>query len=122
LKLESRLVYGLEHGVSLSSVHALLRGDPPLADRRWSRRCSHRPVEEPAALEGALLGIFLGWIGIVVEVVLPALPESEAPAPIGAWPSRPAAPTPSLDIINERYARGEISREEYQQLRADLGS
>ena len=75
-----------------------------------------------SALEGALLGIFLGWIGIVVEVVLPALPENEAPAPIGAWPSRPAAPTPSLDIINERYARGEISREEYQQLKADLGS
>lgn len=71
-----------------------------------------------SALEGVLLGVFLGWIGIVVEVVLPPLPEKGG-ARIGEWPSR--APTLSLDIVNERYARGEISREEYQQLKADLG-
>jgi uncharacterized membrane protein len=74
-----------------------------------------------SALEGAVLGVFLGWIGIVVEVVLPALPEKGALAPSGGGLFGAPTSTPSLDIINERYARGEISREEFQQLKADLG-
>lgn len=36
-------------------------------------------------------------------------------------PSRPAGQTP-LEILQARYARGEISREEYEALRRDLGA
>jgi putative membrane protein len=44
----------------------------------------------------------------------------------GPWPGAPAAQhvppgrTP-LDILNDRYARGEIEREEYLQRRKDIG-
>jgi putative membrane protein len=35
-------------------------------------------------------------------------------------PSRPQEPSP-LDVLKARYARGELSREEYQEMRRDLG-
>ncbi len=38
-------------------------------------------------------------------------------------PSRPSSPTTShspLDIAKERYARGEITREQFEQLKRDL--
>ncbi|MFA5895967.1 MAG: SHOCT domain-containing protein [Thermoplasmata archaeon] len=31
-----------------------------------------------------------------------------------------ALPAPAIDVLNARYARGEISRDEYLRLRADL--
>ena len=35
----------------------------------------------------------------------------------GGWPSSDKRP---LDILNERYARGEITREQYEQIRRDI--
>jgi ribosomal 50S subunit-recycling heat shock protein len=36
--------------------------------------------------------------------------------------TEPSAANTPLDIVSSRYARGEISRDEYLQLKADLGS
>lgn len=69
---------------------------------------------------GAVLGIFLGVIGLLIIVLLP-----EAPAAGPVWSSghAPAAtPRSPLDIASERYARGEITREQFEQLKADLAS
>ena len=38
-----------------------------------------------------------------------------------AAPATPVAPSPALVILDERYARGEIDREEYLARRKDLG-
>lgn len=58
---------------------------------------------------GAVICVFLGAIGIVILVVLPEVP------------SGPSAPRrPALDIAAERYARGEITREQFEQLKVDL--
>jgi len=68
---------------------------------------------------GGAMGIgmllFLGLI-VVVIVVLARGVGSRA----GAAESRPRDKT-ALDILNERYARGEIDRQEFEVKRNDLG-
>ncbi len=65
------------------------------------------------------LGMLLFW-GLVVGLVIwgvRGLAGSSGPAtPPGSSP-----PTP-LEILQARYARGEISREEYETIRRDLQS
>jgi len=40
-----------------------------------------------------------------------------------AWSgSRSASESPALDVLRERYARGEISREEFEARRKDLAA
>ena len=63
---------------------------------------------------GAVLGIFLGVIGLLILVVLPEVPAT-TPAPVSGTRS-------PLDIVSERYARGEITREQFEQLKADLAA
>ena len=52
------------------------------------------------------------WVGVVWLIV--ALVRRDRPTPPG--PSRP----PALDVLEERYARGEITHEEFVQRRAVL--
>lgn len=64
---------------------------------------------------GGWFGMGLWWILLVVLVVA-----------LGAWMFKrvgdnPAAPRESArDILDKRYARGEIGRDEYEQKKRDL--
>jgi putative membrane protein len=57
-----------------------------------------------------LLWMLVFWGGLVLLIVWVVKQLSRGP-------ERPGTP---LDIAKERYARGEISREQYEQLKADL--
>lgn len=64
-------------------------------------------------------GVF--WLLLLVGLVLLAVGAFRAWAQPGAW--QRAAPPPADDplaILAGRYARGEISREEYLQMRQDI--
>ncbi len=63
-----------------------------------------------------LLGLIpLILIGLVVAFAVGWRPGSAQQSP------RPQEPS-ALDILKARYARGEISREEYQDMRRELGA
>lgn len=66
---------------------------------------------------GGWLSIILGlvfWAAVVVAIVfLVRWAATQRPQP---GPGGPDA----LEILRQRYARGEITREQYQQMKADL--
>ncbi|MHB1293700.1 MAG: SHOCT domain-containing protein [Anaerolineae bacterium] len=69
---------------------------------------------------GLLFGLLLLLLvvaAIVVVVVLALRGGSRS----GAEPARVGGEDSSLAILKERYARGEITREEFLRLRNDLG-
>lgn len=59
------------------------------------------------------------WILVIGGVVWLVVWLSRQGAPAGPGPG--PGPTRAIDILRERYARGEISREEYERMRRDLG-
>jgi putative membrane protein len=63
---------------------------------------------------GLLWLVPLILIGLLVAYALGWRPGN------GQQPPRREEPSP-LDTLKTRYARGEISREEYQEMRRDLG-
>ncbi len=62
---------------------------------------------------GMGLGMLLFWVVLIVAVVL-LLKYT-----LGAGTS-PGREKSALDLLKERYARGEIEREEFEQKRRDL--
>ena len=63
----------------------------------------------------AMMGfMFLAWLVVIAALVA------------GAWwlvtNARPGRRGGALEILRERYARGEISREEYESRRKDLAA
>jgi putative membrane protein len=57
-------------------------------------------------------------LGLIVAAVVAAVRYSN-----GGWEERPGRAvrsSPGLDVLDERYARGEINRDEYQQKRRDI--
>jgi putative membrane protein len=59
------------------------------------------------------------WAIVVVAVILLARALWNRQEP--SWPARPPARSPQ-DILAERYARGEIDSDEYQQRLRDIAS
>lgn len=63
----------------------------------------------------------MGVPGIVLILILVAAlgglgPRTNAPS----YPGYNPTPMSASDLLNQRYARGEISREEYMRIRADV--
>ncbi|MBI4319618.1 MAG: SHOCT domain-containing protein [Chloroflexi bacterium] len=56
--------------------------------------------------------LIIGGVGVLVVWLL----QQGRPAGIGAGPAQPRA----LEILKERYARGEITLEQYEQMRRDI--
>jgi putative membrane protein len=65
---------------------------------------------------GGFMG--LGWIVILIAIVAVVWLLMRGPLAGSAQTERRTA----LDILNERYARGEIGREEFEQKKRDLES
>jgi putative membrane protein len=65
---------------------------------------------------GALMGLFLGlgwifWLALFVLIIV---------AIIRLWPVPIRMRDEALVVLRERYARGEIDKEEYEKRRRDL--
>jgi putative membrane protein len=77
---------------------------------------------------GWMYGMGWGWLILLILVVIvlavllvPRGRSSRSQAGGGtAYP--PSSSDRAQEILKERYARGEISREEYEEMRRDLGT
>jgi putative membrane protein len=70
---------------------------------------------------GGLLMVFF-WGALIVAVVLAvqALTRAGSRRPVEATGTPDATPGRALEILKERYARGEITKEQYDSMRHDL--
>ena len=64
-------------------------------------------------LGGAFMWLF--WIFLVTVIVW------AVKAVTGKSNSPPERQKPALDILKERYAKGEVDQQEFEQIRKDLG-
>lgn len=64
-----------------------------------------------------MIGTLLFWALIIVGIVVLVKWLAGAHGAAGAPPAKTA-----LDIVKERYARGEIDKEEFEQKKRDLSS
>ena len=72
-------------------------------------------------LIGVLLNlvVIVGLVLLVIWAVRQFSSNGRSSGLLGPLNNRPAEATPR-DIVEERYARGEITREQYQELLSDL--
>ena len=70
---------------------------------------------------GMLVPLALLILGVLIVVWLVSSSRGTAGHPGGGAPGGVSREHSPMDIARERYARGEISREEFEQLRKDLG-
>ena len=74
-----------------------------------------------------MMGFGTGWSmafmivpAVFLILVLLAALGGFTPSQAQLPPAYPPMPPPAIDVLNARYARGEVSRDEYLRLRADL--
>lgn len=75
--------------------------------------------------EGIVIGIgvlFVFYVVIFLAVALMKAIFGSKPAPTVTYIPPPAADTPAMQILKERFASGEISTNEYRRLAAELRS
>jgi putative membrane protein len=65
-------------------------------------------------------GVFAGILGLLMMVILVMALVWAIRAAIGHGSSPAEPPSKALDLLDERFARGEIDREEYLAKKADL--
>ena len=68
---------------------------------------------------GLMMILFWGGIIALAVVILRAFIGGSSRA-VSSGPSGESASGSALEILNERYAKGEIDREEFQSIRLDL--
>ena len=70
-----------------------------------------------------LITMVLFWGAVIVGIVLVVRALTQQSAPRGGQETGTSAPARprALDLLEERYARGEIDREEFLERREDLG-
>jgi putative membrane protein len=68
------------------------------------------------------LMMFAFWGGLIVLVLfaVKAIFGSGPARSSGGYDSAPSRPNRALEILKERYAQGEISKAEYEEMREDL--
>jgi len=64
-----------------------------------------------------MIGMLLFWVLIILGIVVLVKWLARSLSSAGAPPAKTA-----LDIVKERYARGEIDKEEFEQKKRDLSS
>ncbi len=64
--------------------------------------------------------LFWGLIILAVVLVVRLLQRRDEPSPRGGEAPAPRWEDQALAILRERYARGEITREEFQRMQEDL--
>lgn len=81
----------------------------------------------PYGTSYGMMGVGMGWgaafmivPAVLLILVLLAAVGGFSPARANIPPSYVPAPSPAIDALSLRYARGELSRDDYLRLRADL--
>ena len=62
------------------------------------------------------LGLFFGLVALMVSLLVTLWRRSSSP-----YPSKPRSDRPAREILEIRYARGELSREDFRRMTEDLG-
>jgi len=69
---------------------------------------------------GMGLMMFLFWILIVAGIVFLVWFFTDLGRRRAQAPQAPPGPETALEVLRKRYARGEVSREQYQEMKRDL--
>lgn len=67
----------------------------------------------------AFMAVF--WVAIIVGVVLVIRWLVQGPGVQGGGAGAPGGRSRALEIVMERYAKGEITKEQFDQMKRDLG-